>query len=167
MKKFIFIAAALILCIPAISNAQPKAIGGRVIGANFEVSYQHELAAGQNGYPNFVQIDFGAAYPLGQSIGVGAVATATYNFVFARPDWTSRGEWEWFAGPGLSMGYQGGFVIGATGHVGLHYTFDFGLQLGASFRPIFGLGVNDHAWFWKSGVFSGLCPSISVRYAFR
>lgn len=165
MKKFIFIAAALILCIPAISNAQPKAIGGR-IGGNFEFSYQHSLAAGQNGYPNFIQVDLGAAFPYTGHFG--AVASATYNFVFSKPDWTSRGEWEWFAGPGLSTGYQGGFVLGVTGQVGLQYTFDFGLQLGASFRPSFGFGVNsNHAWFWEDAVYSGLVPTISVRYAFR
>ena len=167
MKKMIFIAAALLLCIPAISNAQPKAIGGR-IGSSFAFSYQHSLAAGQNGYPNFIQVDFGAAFPFAPSDYFGALATGTYNFVFAKPDWTSRGEWEWFAGPGLSLGYQNGFVMGVTGHVGLHYTFDFGLQLGASFRPSFGFGVNSYgARFWETGVYAGLVPTISVRYAFR
>ncbi len=163
MKKFIIIAAALILCIPAISDAQPKAVGGRWGAFGLEASYQHSLAAGQNGYPNFVEADFGLAY-WGH---LGAVATATYNFVFAKPDWTSRGEWEWFAGPGLSTGYHGGFVLGVVGQVGLHYTFDFGLQLGASFRPVIGFGVNSkHSWFWESAVYSGLVPSLSVRYAF-
>ena len=85
MKKFIIIAAALILCIPAISDAQPKAVGGRWGAFGLEASYQHSLAAGQNGYPNFVEADFGLAY-WGH---LGAVATATYNFVFAKPDWTS------------------------------------------------------------------------------
>lgn len=80
MKKMIFIAAALLLCIPAISNAQPKAIGGR-IGSSFEFSYQHSLAAGQNGYPNFIQVDFGAAFPFAPSDYFGALATGTYNFV--------------------------------------------------------------------------------------
>ena len=163
MKKMIFIAAALILCIPAISNAQPKAIGGRWGAFGLEASYQHSVAAGQNGFPNFFEADFGLAY----WGGVGAVVTGTYNFVFAKPAWTARGEWEWFAGPGLSLGYQRGFVMGVTGQVGLHYTFDFGLQLGASFRPIFGFGVNSNgARFWDTALYSGLVPAVSVRYAF-
>lgn len=166
MKRFIIAVAALLTCAAAVSYAQPKAIGGR-LGAGVEASYQHSLAAGNNGFANFIQLDAGLALPLGAGDSIGAVATCTYNFVFAKPKWTTKGEWEWHAGPGAALGYNNGFVIGVTGQVGLMYTFDFGLQLGASFRPTFGLRVNDQVGYWGSGTYAGLVPTISVRYAFR
>lgn len=179
MKKFFIVLSFLLICIPSVVNAQPKAIGGRIGAFGLEASYQHSVAAGNNGFANFLEADLALSLPVFDS-GFGAVATGLYGFVFARPQWTDEGEWEWHAGPGVSIGYSNGFVFGVCGEVGLTYTFDFGLQLGASFRPTFGL----RAWgndvdvnsegnvrhtdvaFWKAGLYGGLVPSLSVRYAF-
>ena len=90
----------------------------------------------------------------------GVRATAIYNFIWARPNWTTQGSWAIYAGPGLSLGfvddqvpyeigdaiighYDNGFMIGVVGQVGIEYAFRFPLQLALEVRPCFGLHVND------------------------
>lgn len=168
MKRFFILLAVLLFAVPAVSFAQPRAIGGRMGSLGMEASYQHSTAESQ-----FLQLDLGLLY----WGGVGGMFTGTYNFIFANPQWTSRGEWEWYAGPGVSLGYQaiphdgdirGTLRTGISGTVGLSYTFDFGLQLSADFRPIIGFGVGPDVdfHFWGSGLYTGFIPAVSVRYAF-
>lgn len=172
MKRFFILLAVLLFAVPAVSFAQPRAIGGRMGSLGMEASYQHSTAESQ-----FLQLDLGLLY----WGGVGGMFTGTYNFIFANPQWTSRGEWEWYAGPGVSLGYQGAYHVddngnlkgkgtfrtGLSGTVGLSYTFDFGLQLSADFRPIIGIGADsDGVHFWGSGLYTGFIPAVSVRYAF-
>ncbi len=87
--------------------------------------------------------------------------------MIAQPDWTSRGEWGFYAGPGASLGYgfNNSFHIAAVGQVGLEYTFWFPLQLSVDLRPQFGVAVHDGAHFYKGGLF-GFVPTIGVRYRF-
>lgn len=185
MKKIITI-AVLALGIAVSAAAQPKAIGGR-LGGQTEVSYQHYL-----GSPNFIEATLGADL-FG---GFGALATATYNFTFAQPDWTSRGDWAWYAGPGIATGwvgdrfttkigdyreyhYQHGFMVGLAGQVGLSYTFWFPLQLSVSIRPILGVHINGQDWtdgngnvheghvgIYNHGFTWNWTPTLSVHYAF-
>lgn len=159
MKK-IFAIITLALALSLSSFAQPKAIGGRFGYSGLEASYEHYV-----GSPNFIEADLGLDY-----IGAfGFKATGTYNFVFAQPSWTSRGDWAWYAGAGLSMGYVGdkvkynvqyidadgktknakewwwtrGFELSIPVQVGLEYTFWFPLQLSVDIRPYIGMHINN------------------------
>lgn len=165
MRKSLLI-IALALGLAATAYAQPKALGlrfsyGRFFGA--EVSYEHIVGPGEN----FLEADLGL-------FGNGFKITGTYNFVFARPDWTSRGEWAWYAGPGAVLGYvpyvyneahgryDNVFMFGLVGQVGLEYTFWFPLQLALDMRPL--LGISDGR-LYEDGAW-GFFPTLSVRYRF-
>ena len=158
MKKTIIIIAVM-LGFAFAASAQPKAIGGR-LGYGIEASYQHTLGA-----PHFLELNAGI-------FGINHVGfrfTGLYNFVFAQPNWTPRGSWAWYAGPGVSLGTahyndkNGQFFAGIAGQLGLEYEFWFPLQLSVDLRPQF--GFCDGA-FYMDGVTYGFVPTLSVRYAF-
>lgn len=157
MKKIIII-AALVFGFAAVASAQPRAIGIR--GSHgFEVSYQHSM-----NNANFIEANLGL-------FGFGSFdATATYNFMIAQPDWTSRGEWGFYAGPGAALGFN---FIGASffhaavvGQVGLEYTFWFPLQLSVDLRPQVGIAANGNGAAFYAGGLYGFVPTIGVRYRF-
>ena len=150
MKKIILI-AALVLGFATAAVAQPRAIGLRG-GYGAELSYQHSLGA------NFVEADLGLYTFNAISLG------ATYNWMLAQPQWTNRGEWGVYAGPGanLGLGFNGWFNVAVCGQVGLEYTFWFPLQLSIDLRPSYGLLGGD---FYKRGRL-GFTPSLSARYRF-
>ncbi len=148
MKKFVLIMAALVT-FAAIASAQPRSIGLRVTDA-VEATYQHTTGPNEN----FVELDLGYDFP-----GWFNVA-AIYDFMIVQPNWTSRGEWGFYAGPGLALGAgKSKFAAGLAVNVGLEYTFWFPLQLAFDVRPEF--GYCDHSfncWAWY--------PALSVRYRF-
>ena len=151
MKKIILV-AAMVLGFAVAAVAQPRAIGVR-LGNGGEISYQHALGA------NFLEVDGGLGLGFDKTLNVGA--TGIYNFMIAQPNWTSRGEWGFYAGPGASVGLGIGeanyLTLGVAGMVGLEYTFSFPLQLSIDFRQHIGIGNG----FW--------CPSsvgLGVRYKF-
>ena len=158
MKKIILI-AVMALGFAVTAAAQPRAIGAR-LGYGAEVSYQHSLGS------NFIQADLGL-------IGFGANlnANATYNWMIAQPQWADRGEWGFYAGPGVGVGFGGvsgvGFNFGVVGMVGLEYTFWFPLQLSIDLRPQIGCVIVPEAGavFYNKGLL-GFAPTISVRYRF-
>ena len=166
MKKTLIIAIAVLLGAAAVASAQPKAIGLRLGYPANEVSYEHYL-----GGPNFLEAEIGV-----RDFGQGYSVTGIYNFVFAEPQWTSRGEWAWYAGPGLTAGYVGfkvtdadnnthkeyHFLAGLVAQVGLEYTFWFPLQLSVDLRPV--IGYCDG--FYREGALFGMVPQLSVRYHF-
>ncbi|MEG1556212.1 MAG: hypothetical protein RR356_05755 [Bacteroidales bacterium] len=176
MKKSILV-IALAICSILITQAQPRAIGGR-LGTNFEVSYQHDLSKS-----TFLQIDAGTQYWF-----QGIQAEVTHNWIFATPNWTPKGTWEWYAGVGIGGGYSwwghhyyysyydnissGYGFLGVTGMVGLSYTFWFPLQLSVDFRPTigpkFGNFYSDRQGYHKVGFYAnGLYDiALSVRYKF-
>lgn len=149
MKKII-IAATLLLGFAAAAAAQPKSLGLRfALGA--ELSYQHNLDGA-----NFVEANFGLnTFENFKSANVSAV----YNFMIAQPNWTDRGEWGFYAGPGLAVGLDESIRVGVAGQVGLEYTFWFPLQLSIDIRPQLGL-VNKAFGIW------GWYPNLGVRYRF-
>ncbi len=157
MKKIIII-AALVLGFATAVSAQPRAIGGR-LSWGLEASYQHTVKNA-----DFVEANLGL-------FGFGSFdATATYNFMIAQPDWTSRGEWGFYAGPGAALGFNfiGGnfFHAAVVGQVGLEYTFWFPLQLSVDLRPQVGIAANSNgAAFYRGGLY-GFVPTIGVRYRF-
>ena len=152
MKKILAI-AVLALGISFAAAAQPKAIGLRWRW-NFEASYQHNV----NG-ADFVEANLG-------TFGFNSFdVSSTYNFMIAQPAWTARGEWGFYAGPGLALGFNKGVSIAVQGQVGLEYTFWFPLQLAVDLKPQFGLYANHGASFFTEGLY-GFVPSLSVRYRF-
>ncbi len=166
MKKSLIIALACLFGAATVAMAQPKAIGLRLGYPANEVSYEHYL-----GGPNFLEAEIGI-----RDFGLGYSATGIYNFVFAEPQWTPRGEWAWYAGPGVTVGYVGYNIVDADGtkhreyyfmgglaaQVGLEYTFWLPLQLSVDLRPVFGYCNG----FYREGALFGLVPQFSVRYHF-
>ena len=152
MKKIILI-AAMVLGFAVAASAQPRAIGLR-LGYGAEVTYQHSLGA------NFVEANLG----LNTFNAINAVAT--YNWMIAQPQWTDRGEWGFYAGPGanvgLGMGSEGNnfFNVSAAGAVGIEYTFWFPLQLSFDFRQHLGLGFGGYGFYSLSSACLG------IRYRF-
>ncbi len=157
MKKIIII-AIMTLAVTLAANAQPKAIGGR-LGYGLEASYQHNV--GQNA--NFMEIDLGLGF-----VG-GLQLNGAYNFMIAQPEWTTKGEWGFYAGPSVGaayLWYVNGGSITVGGQLGLEYTFDFPLQLSVDIRPQIGaLFYSGYAGFYMGGLF-GFIPCLSVRYRF-
>ena len=165
MKRITVIVAALLLGAFA-AVAQPKAIGvrGGLFGLTFngEISYEHWATIFDNDY-DFLEAE------LGVFGGNGFKATAMYNFTFAQPDFTDRGEWAFYAGPGAVAGYGTGVnkndekvaapFVGLAAQLGLEYTFWFPLQLSVDFRPTFMLPalMNRTNWYGFA---------LSARYAF-
>ena len=153
MKKIILLAVA-VLGFTVAASAQPRAVGLRG-GYGVEATYQHTLGE------NFVEANLGLN-------GFGSVnVAATYNWMIAQPQWTDRGEWGFYAGPGAALGFEyGGDVnrinIAVAGQVGLEYTFWFPLQLSIDIRPQIGLAAGGGAGFY----FGGWCPALGVRYRF-
>lgn len=151
MKKFIILAVALFTA--AAMYAQPRAIGGR-LGWGAEVSYQHFVKNA-----DFVEIDLGLfTWDLN--------LTALYDFTFAQPQWTDRGSWAWYAGPGAAVGLgvlngYNRFNVAAAGNVGLSYSFWFPLELSFDIRAQLGVAIHDGAGFYW-----GVGPAIGVRYRF-
>ena len=159
MKKII-LAAAMVLGFAVAASAQPRAIGLR-LGNGGEVSYQHTVGK------DFVQLDGGLGINLYNNGGLFVGATAIYNFMIAQPQWTDRGEWGFYAGPGAALGFGFGaashFNVAAVGQVGLEYTFWFPLQLSIDIRPQLGLiTASGAAGFY----FGGWCPALGIRYRF-
>ena len=160
MKKFgliVFIMAAF----AAIAVAQPRAIGGR-IGYGFEVSYQHAL-----GEKNMVEVELGLPGFRGLS------AAATYDWINPGDlmiPWEHKGLWNWYAGVGASVGFEGFHEIwgfgGVAGRIGVEYQFWFPLQLSVDYRPTIGVwGAYGSAGFYTNGLWAGAI-ALSARYVF-
>lgn len=156
MKKII-ITVILAIGFVTAATAQPKAIGGR-LGWGVDVSYEHNMGS----KANFLEASLGIFGFSGLQLG------ATYNFMIAQPEWTTKGTWGFYAGPGASVGmsFFGPFNISVMGQIGLEYTFDIPLQLSLDLRPQLGVGIyGGGAYFYAGGLF-GFVPSLAVRYAF-
>jgi hypothetical protein len=165
MKKFLLIAVAL-MGLSLAAAAQPKAIGirGGLMGLAFngEISYEHWLTIFDNDY-DFIEADLGV---FGSN---GFKGTLLYNFTFAQPEITNRGEWGLYAGPGISVGYGTGInkydepksspFVGLAAQLGLEYTFWFPLEISIDFRPSFMIPT-----LMNRGNWAGF--ALSARYAF-
>jgi len=156
-KNIVTIILATILCVSL--SAQPRAIGGR-LGYGIEASYQHTLGN------NFVEADLGFVGFSGLGIA------ATYDFMIAQPNWTDKGDWGFYAGPGAALqfafptnAYSGAFSFGIGGQVGLEYVFEnTPLQLSVDWRPMIGPAFsNNTTYFWYQGLYSF---AIGCRYFF-
>jgi len=158
MKKLMICLVAA--CLAFSAAAQPKALGIR-IGGCADIYYQH-YAAGND----FIECDLGFQY-----LGEGTLlAKAIYDFSFYQPDWTTKGSWNLYAGPGVSLGSSftktSAFKFGVVAQVGIEYTFWFPLQLSVDVRPSFGIKCGDNGIKYDVYGLYGFVPAISVRYSF-
>ena len=155
MRRFILILIAALASV-FIASAQPKALGLRA-GMDCQLSYEHAVSL-----EDFVEADLGVEFIYGYAVGVNAAAA--YNFMIAQPQWTDRGEWGFYAGPGASVGLGLGeanyLTLGAAGMVGLEYTFWFPLQLSVDFRQHIGFSRGENPLWTPSSI------ALSVRYRF-
>lgn len=159
MKRLYILLIAL-LAFAATAAAQPRAVGLRLPGFGVfgsEFSYEHYI-----GDSNFLEVD------LGVQRYTGFQATGTLNWELWNPDFTDRGNWTVYAGPGLAMGFveynrkhHVDFMIGITAQIGLEYQFWFPLALSVDIRPIVGACHG----YYKYGNY-GFIPNISARYYF-
>lgn len=151
------ILAAMFTVSALTASAQPRALGVRM-STEYQVSYEHGI--GSSG--DFLEVDMG--YELIQLVNLAAA----YDFMIARPQWTSKGEWGVYAGPAVKIGGAGlGFYLALGAQVGLEYTFDFPLQISLDMRPTVGAAfVNGSVSFYGGGVIFGGLPSLSIRYRF-
>ena len=165
MKKITLI-LALVMGIAISLEAQPRAIGAR-LGGNAEFSYQHQLGS------NMIDATVGVGY-----FGwMNVTATAVYDWVFPIKSWSHAGAWNWYAGPGIGVGYlfnTTGYgrnlysgnsyipvILNVGGQIGVEYQFNFPLTLSVDYRPMFNvLGFGSGYW----GDFYG--AAIGVRYRF-
>ncbi len=165
MKKILLVGLLLSACSFG-AFAQHRAIGARVSNT-LEVSYQREA-----GESNFWEFDGGLWH-----FGDGAQASAIYNWIVASPDWTSKGEWNWYAGVGGSLGmvwgekyHNGsedlGCFVGVAGLVGLEFNFWFPLQVSADLRPVVGPYFGDGVTFHSDVFLNAFWPTLSARYTF-
>ena len=169
MKKTLLI-TLVALCSAAMLNAQPRAIGGRV-GYNIDFVYQHSLSE-----KTFIELNAG-------TLGwwQGSHVDFIHEWIWLTPDWTPKGEWNWFAGVGANVGFKWndphivkditgnyptvagaynnfGFMAGAIGNIGLEYTFWFPLSLAFDFRPTLGVIMGKNAGDIVTG--SGSIPPV-------
>lgn len=147
MKKLFVILT--LAAVSFVANAQPRAVGLK-LGYGVEASYQHQIQG-----EDFIEATLGA-YAF-NTLDV----SCTYNFMIEKPQWTDRGEWGFYAGPGAALGFGGNFHVAATGQVGLEYTFWFPLQLSFDLRPELGIWANSGVGFYWA-----ITPTIGVRYRF-
>ena len=173
------------------SASSPRSMGFRIGATGFDASYQHVTKKNQ-----FVQGDFGVDFGYNANGHPGVRATASYNFVWARPAWTARGYWALYSGPALTLGYvndlvhirigedvkytpkksgDNGFMTAIGAQVGLEYTFDFPMSMALEVRPVFGIHVNDGVdlgGVYAKGVgfydngMLGFVPTFALRYRF-
>lgn len=156
MKKSLLIATMALVC-GTMVYAQPRAIGGR-LGWNEDFVYQHSLSD-----KTFIEFNVGLfdlSYTPGHNVFSGGIhADFLHEWIWLTPEWTPKGEWNWFAGVGANVGWKWNdfhrvyskfsgkdyfydapaFMVGAIANIGLEYNFWFPLSLAVDYRPTLGV----------------------------
>ena len=153
-----------------MASAQPKALGLRA-GMDCQLSYEHSIKGSQHAPEimtsgDFIEVDLGVEFIYGYAVGMNAAAG--YNFMIAQPKWTQKGQWGFYAGPAVKLGYLwvGGYLaVGAQ--VGLEYNFDIPLQLSLDIRPAVGVAMEGGGFnIYGADAILGSIPCLSLRYLF-
>lgn len=156
--KRIIMAMAVIAATALTASAQPGSIGVRLGATGVDATYRHNTFEDQ-----FIEGNLGLDFGYNVNGRIGFKAAAVYNFVWARPAWTSKGSWALYAGPGLCIGgvndqavhkigkerigyVDGGFMFAAAAQVGVAYRFTFPLMISLDIRPYFGFHINDGSY---------------------
>ncbi len=154
----------VLACIGLGAKAQVRSVG-LTLGSYEAVSFQHWVY----GTDNVFQLEFG--YHTGLPSAGAWKLMGTYNIMLLSPEFTSYGEWNFYAGPG---GYLGagwapgkGLTFGVMAIVGLEYLFDdLPLQLSVDMRPAIGVVLTNERYVYDKDTFLGFVPSVSARYIF-
>jgi len=179
MKKIILTILAMTFAFATL--AQPRTVGLRLSSTGIEASYQHTV-----GVRSFIEGNAG----VDRLNDPGFKLTATYNYILGSPNFSRKGEWNIYAGGGITAGYVSdrvtkysgkwddmGFMGGFAFQLGIEYNFDIPLQLSLDLRPVLGWhsdsGYTDkegnhyagHTEIYNYGLY-GFIPSLSVRYIF-
>ena len=153
-----------------VASAQPKALGLRA-GMDCQLSYEHSMRGSLHAPEimtsgDFIEVDLGVEFIYGYAVGMNAAAG--YNFMIAQPKWTQKGQWGFYAGPAVKVGYLwvGGYLaVGAQ--VGLEYNFDIPLQLSLDIRPAVGVAMEGGGFnIYGADAILGSIPCLSLRYLF-
>ena len=160
MKRIFLVILIAILTVLS-AKSQPKSFGLR-LGNDCQFSYEHNPGVSAD----FCEFDFGMQFYYGYAVGLNAAAA--YNFMIAQPDWSEKGQWGFYAGPAVKIGYVwiGGYLaVGAQ--VGLEYEFPFPLQLSIDIRPVVGVALDGGSLsIYSADAILGSIPCLSVRYRF-
>lgn len=160
MKRLILVIIVIFASF-SMALAQPKALGLR-LGNDCQLSYEHNVGA----RTDFLEADLGMQFYYGYAMGLNAAVA--YNFMAAQPEWTEHGQWGFYVGPAVKVGYVGiGGYVALGAQVGLEYEFEFPLQLSIDIRPVVGIsseggGVS----MYGADAILGSLPCLSVRYRF-
>lgn len=158
MKRLIL--TVIVALFAMLASAQPRALGLRA-GMDCQLSYEHGVSS-----DDFIEVDLGVEFVYGYAVGLNAAAG--YNFMIARPKWTQKGQWGFYAGPAVKMGYLwvGGYLaVGAQ--VGLEYSFEFPLQISLDIRPVAGVAIEGGGCrIYGAEAILGSIPCLSLRYRF-
>ena len=160
MRRLFLILIAVLASV-FMASAQPKALGLRA-GMDCQLSYEHNM----QGSADFLEVDLGAEFIYGYTVGLNAAAG--YNFMLVQPKWTRKGQWGFYAGPAVKAGYLwvGGYLaVGAQ--VGLEYNFDIPLQISLDIRPAVGVAMEGKTFsIYGAEAILGSIPCLSLRYLF-
>ena len=169
MRRLSFILIAIIAT-TFVANSQPRALGLRA-GMDCQLSYEHSIKGFQHASEimtsgDFIEVDLGVEFIYGYAVGMNAAAG--YNFMIAQPKWTRKGQWGFYAGPAVKVGYLwvGGYLaVGAQ--VGLEYNLDIPLQLSLDIRPVVGVAMEGGSFnIYGAEAILGSIPCLSLRYRF-
>ena len=159
MKRTILLLSTLLLSI-GVAFAQnpfyspqssgPRTVGVRIAPGIYDFVYQYSFKDAQ-----FLETGMGV---VGESINL----CASYDFVILRPDWTKKGEWRMYIGPGLALGADNDQLnFGVIASVGLEYSFDkMPVAMSFDLRPEYEL-VHRFNFVPQSWI-----PALGVRYCF-
>ena len=159
MKRTTLLLAALFLSVFA-SFAQnpfyspqesgPRTVGVRIAPGICDFVYQYSFKDAQ-----FLETGMGV-------VGEGINLCASYDFVILRPDWTKKGEWRMYIGPGIALGAVNDVLnFGVIASVGLEYSFEkVPVALSFDLRPEYELArrLNFVPESW--------IPALGVKYCF-
>lgn len=160
-KRIIVLILALGLC--AAASAQGSRAFGLRGGYGLEASYQHSFSS-----PHFLEVDLGVDF-VGQR---GFRATGVYDFVLGQPSLTGAGEWSFYLGPGVSVGYvyntdavDPSFMVAGCLMLGVEWLLWDHLGISVDFRPMYGWDFAGKRAY-KGGLMYGLIPSLGIRFVF-
>ena len=162
-SKRLFAALILALGLCAAASAQGSRAFGLRAGYGLEASYQHSFFE-----PHFLEVDLGVDF-VGQR---GFRLTGVYDFVLFHPSLTNGGEWSFYLGPGVSMGYvynkeavDPSFMVAACVQLGMEWLLWDHLGLSVDVRPMYGWDFAGKKAY-EGGLFYGLIPSLGLRFVF-
>ena len=162
MRRLLLI--LVVACLSIGAKAQVRSLGV-TLGPYEAVTLQHWVY----GTDNIFQLDLG--YHTGVPSGGSIRMMAAYNIPILSPQWTEKGTWNFYAGPGIYIGGSTapgkGLNFGVIANVGIEYIFDsLPILLSAEMRPGLGTMFSNDDFIYDIDNLLDLIPMVSVRYMF-